>query len=453
MAYHGQSMQPVHRSAVHRLTKVSLLTGLAVLVLALYYRGAVQQLTHVNTDMHRTDQSAYMDYARQMRGSDYRYVGDRNRMPVYPFIQSLSCTPDLSPEGHFLRGKYVNLLLSLVVLAAAGAILSRLLGLLAALTLTLITAFTVFIFKAGYFQAELLFYGLNFALFLLMARLLQRPTWPVAILCGGVAALAHLTKASILPGLLLFLLAAAVRAAAMWRHRSATLRQWLIIPLVAACFLLAVYPYIHNSKRVFGRYFYNVNSTFYIWYDSWAEARQGTRAHGDRVGWPDMPPDQIPTLSKYLREHTGAQLLQRVGDGSRRVVDNMAHSYGYFKYILIYLVLFLIACIWRWPRARDAIAQHPVLILFTLTYFAMYFLLYAWYAPIADGNRLILAQFLPLMFVLAAAITHMLEGLSLRAAGRSIPVLAAIHAAVLLILSVDVYFIFTQRITTIYGGC
>ncbi|NJL23605.1 MAG: hypothetical protein HC895_26895, partial [Leptolyngbyaceae cyanobacterium SM1_3_5] len=33
-------------------------------------------------------------------------------------------------------------------------------------------------------------------------------------------------------------------------------------------------------------------------------------------------------------------------------------------------------------------------------YFLAYLLLYAWYAPIASGNRFVLAQFLPLMLTL-----------------------------------------------------
>ena len=79
------------------------------------------------------------------------------------------------------------------------------------LNLTLIAGFTVFIFRAGWFQAELLFYFLNFCLFLLFWRLLQRPSLPMALLAGVAAALAYLTKASIVPGLALFAVFAAAQ--------------------------------------------------------------------------------------------------------------------------------------------------------------------------------------------------------------------------------------------------
>ncbi|MCE7984836.1 MAG: hypothetical protein DYG89_26995 [Caldilinea sp. CFX5] len=137
--------------------------------------------------------------------------------------------------------------------------------------------------------------------------------WQLASLTGVVAGIAHLTKASILPGLALFLAFAGLRwgwTALQCRNPAQgglpqrLLSHLLPVLLVGVCFLLTVYPYISTSKRVFGHYFYNVNSTFYMWYDSWEEAKQGTRAHGARVGWPDMPPEEIPSLRKYLREHT-----------------------------------------------------------------------------------------------------------------------------------------------------
>ena len=66
-----------------------LLFLLVVLIIGIaYWKGATEQLTLVNTRMKATDQSAYMDYARNMVESDYTFVGGRNRMPVYPFLQS-----------------------------------------------------------------------------------------------------------------------------------------------------------------------------------------------------------------------------------------------------------------------------------------------------------------------------------------------------------------------------
>jgi hypothetical protein len=190
------------------LAKFLPIAGLVLIIAGLYWYGAVEQLVCINTDMHFTDQKAYMDYARNMYESNYTFVGGRNRMPVYPFVQSLFHCPGLTDEEFFIRGKYVNLILSLGLLAGLALVLRPFFHWLHTLNLMLIVAFTVFIFKAGWFQAELLFYFVNFCLFLLMCRLLWQPSWPLAILAGIVAWLAHLTKASILPGLVIFLMLA-----------------------------------------------------------------------------------------------------------------------------------------------------------------------------------------------------------------------------------------------------
>jgi hypothetical protein len=420
--------------------------GFVVIVVGLYVHGAMQQLTRINLDMDAYDQSAYMEYASGMAESHYAYVGHRNRMPVYPFLQSLFYRPGMSAEAFFMQGKIVNLVLSIVLLLGLTAIFLRQFGLsLQTLNLLLIVAFTVFIFKAGWFQAELLFYFVYFCLFLLLWQLLRNPSYSRAAAAGIVAGLAHLTKASILPGLVLFLLFMGVQWA--WqnhRDRAKPLaaviqsggRSVLTMLLVGGFFLLTVYPYISTSKHVFGRYFYNVNSTFYLWVDSWDEAIQGTRAHGDRDGWPDMPPEQIPSISKYLREHTLQQIGARFSDGARRVWNNMRHSYGYFKYLLIYAGVLVLAAIWQWHRARLLIATNLVILLFVPVYFAVHFLLYAWYAPISDGNRLILAQFIPVLFLLASGAQTLLSPEQLTVGMREVSSLTVVNVAILTIVVV-----------------
>jgi hypothetical protein len=367
----------------------------------------------------------------------------------------------MSDAAFFTVGKYVNLVLSLFLLAGLAGIFRCYLPWLTALTLLLITAFTVFIFKAGFFQTELLFYFINFCLFLLMMRSLQRNAWPLAILTGIVAGIAHLTKASILPGLALFLAVAGLRWGwvALQSRDSVQgglpkrlLSNLLPVALVGICFLITVYPYISTSKRVFGHYFYNVNSTFYMWYDSWEEAKQGTRAHGDRVGWPTMPLEEIPSLRKYLREHTSEQIVNRVVGGGQTVLNNVVNSYGYFKYIILYFILLVAAMFWSWRQVVQALRTNPLLYLFLVTYFVLYFLLCFWYAPIASGNRIILAQFLPLLFSLAYGFHGLLRSSTIKAGKYCITPSAVATVVILLIVVVDIYFVLTERVGIIYGG-
>ncbi|TFG72587.1 MAG: hypothetical protein E4H27_02330, partial [Anaerolineales bacterium] len=91
--------------------------SLLVILGTLYWYGAMVQPKQVNTDMNAIDQSAYMEYTRNLEASKYRYIGGRNRMPVYPFLQSLFYKPDMTDEALFEQGKTINLVLSLILLA------------------------------------------------------------------------------------------------------------------------------------------------------------------------------------------------------------------------------------------------------------------------------------------------------------------------------------------------
>lgn len=437
---------------------------LALIIGILYWRGANEQLTLVNTRMKMTDQSAYMNAARKMVVSNYTHVSGRNRMPAYPFIQSLFYDPDMSDEAFFVQGKYVNLVLSMLLLAGIGIILCHYFHWLFALNLILIVTFTFFIFKAGFFQAELLFYFLNFCLFLLMWRMLRNPSWLAAILTGLVAGFAHLTKASILPGLAIFIASMGLDWLLTLFRRDEIDRssqfvnksfyyQPILVLLVVLCFLAVLFPYIQTSKQLFGHYFYNVNSTFYLWYDSWEEVKQGTAAHSDRTSWPDMPADEIPTMSKYLRSHTAGQIVDRFKSGAILISSRALNSYGYFKYVVLYTAVLIVAMVKYRERSIQIAQSNIATTVFLILYFSTYFLLYAWFSPMVDGgNRLILAQFLPLMFTLAIGLQHLFAGSHIKVFSYQFNKLTLINLAVLVFLIFDIQMILTESINTMYGG-
>jgi hypothetical protein len=439
------------------------LLGLILLIICLvllYVYGAMQSATHVNTDLTRSDQSAYMNYARRLYEERLNYHGDRNRMPAYPLLQSLFYDPSLSDEAFFAQGKHINILFSLAILCLFYPILASYFDRLHAAILVLITAFSVFVFKAAYFQAELLFYFLAFCSFLLLTRLLIKPTPGAAALTGVVLGLTHLTKASILPAIVLFgvcfLLYHGPRMISSLR-RGQSLRKiahpLLSGLLVVALFLGTIWPYIQNSKRIFGHYFYNFNSTFYMWYNSWDEVKEGTRAHGDRRGWPDMPPEEIPSARRYFQEHTTAQIINRVTDGAQHVTRHAIRSFGYHRYVLAYGLIALAAALSQWRKSSRFLRLRWPLVLFWASYLVSYFILYSWYFPIyRGGDRFILAQFLPYMFIASFIIHSAWQGISLRLGRWRIAPLVALNIVVATTLVPDIYIILTQRILVLYGG-
>lgn len=428
------------------------------LLVMIYLTGAVVQGFRINLDMHRTDQSAYMDYARSMATTNYAYVGDRARMPVYPFLQSLLYRPGMSDDEFFRRGKAFNIGLSVVLLFLTYVLLSRWLDPLAATAIVLVTAFTVFVFKAGYFQCELLFYFLNLLFFVLCIENLRRPSVVRAALLGLAAGVAYLTKASVLPGIVLFLVCYAWGAVVRRdrepaRRGDSRLRSAGRAAVFVFVFLGVVYPYIRTSKHVFGRYFYNVTSTFYSWYDSWEEVERGTKAHGDRLGWPRMPAEDLPSARKYWKDHTLSQITARLGNGIVTVFKVAWSSYGYLKYAAIYLLFALLFVVQHARRAREMLFRGTTgaASLFVISYFSVYLLLYSWYTPIADGNRLTLSLFLPGLAAVGYFLARVAGRLPVRVGDLRLTA-SGLHRFVVAVLCLDVAFVLPWAITHVSGA-
>lgn len=440
---------------------------LVILIIILFVWGSERQGSLVNTNMRSTDQSAYMDYAKELARSNLQYVGDRNRMPIYPGLMSFFYRQEMTNKDFFQLGKDIGITITLLVSSLTFFVFRRVSTNLDASIATLVAMFTVLSYKAAYFQAEVLFYGINLLLFYLLFRLIRKPQMGAAVLAGITAGLGHLTKASILPALLLAGVLVVLRGTDIfWRdNQAATSRatssdkaRHLLTHLGYAsilliCFLVVVFPYIRTSKERFGHYFYNVNSTFYIWYDSWQEVESGTKAHGDRQGWPDMPEEQIPSFQKYLQEHSTRQIAERFFQGLITLWQRVTHSYGYAEFLLFYMIAIMLFLGQNWVQTWSILRRaNPWVILFVVGYFFGYILLYAWYTPIADGNRFVLALYLPGMLVLqlllSAAQSNNLEFIF---GGRRLPA-TAISPFILLFLVAYLLTTFPDRVSTMFGG-
>jgi len=147
------------------------------------------------------DQKAYVNFVREVSESDFTYTGQRNRMPLFPYIQALAYSPSLDDDALFERGKQVNTVISVVSLAVFGVLLFWQFSKLYAVYSILMIAFLCFIFKAPYFQTEILFYALMGLAFILSLNVLVEPRWVKAVGTGVLFALAHLAKASAIVGL------------------------------------------------------------------------------------------------------------------------------------------------------------------------------------------------------------------------------------------------------------
>jgi hypothetical protein len=267
-----------------------------------------------------------------------------------------------------------------------------------------------------------LFYTLLFGAFLCFSHLLAgrgRHPLGVAGLGGILAGLAHLTKASVLPLVALFIVvyvtaavidlfvrrgneaARPVPARRSLAWRAGTVAAFLV------CFLGTLYPYIANSKRVFGHYFYNVNTTFYVWYDDWPSATLGTYQHGDGVGWPKMRARDLPSMRRYLREHSASHIAARLGDGFRDMVVVTYQRFWIMKFLVLYVAFAVVLGLSQREALRRLAAGHAALLCFLALYAVVYLLAIAFYKPISGTTgRMLLAHVAPLLFAISWFVTR-----------------------------------------------
>jgi hypothetical protein len=371
------------------------------------------------------DQGAYLLHAQQMHDSGYAFVAERNRMPIYPFLLSLIYEPGLSETQFLRRAQVFNVNLSLALLLLLFLVFRKFFTALHSVALLAATAFGVFLYRAVNAQTEVLYYTLSFCAFVLLLRMLIAPRWWLAALGGATVGLAHLAKASVLPALGVWV--AVFLAQIIWdfraRDRSGSRNPWSrfgMLLLVVATFLVVVFPYIQTSKRIYGQYFYNVNSNFVMWCDSSSEAMKFLDAHRE-AKWRELPSDQIPSFSKYWREHSVAQMAYRLAHGLRRVATQNLMAIGYYKFVLAFVVAAGILWMRQGQRARQLLAENPFAAAFCLLFVSVYLLLYGWYDMIVNDTRFSLSIFLPFVFAASFFVLKMGKDRVVAIAGWRLP--------------------------------
>ena len=357
------------------------------------------------------DQAAFLNYAKRSNETTFRFTGGRNRMPLYPWIQALFYSPELTNEESFERAKQVNIAISILVLAGLGLAFFAKFSRSYAVWSILCIAFLVYAIKSPFLLAENLYYGLFAFAFVLSIETLLEPKWYKTITCGALLAIAHFTKASALPALLIFASSYAILFVSSTVRRELTqncarvLTRRALLPIVV--FLVLLSPYLLESKAKYGSYFYNVNTTFYMWYDSWAQAKAGTMVAGDRVGYPDLPPEEIPSPQKYLKERGIGSIFWRLFNGTKRLLqlgcfgEDSRWHYGYCSQAglgLIAIVFFLPVLLRSTPRRE--LLKNTHVAWYVAVLLAVYALGAAWYVPITGNNgvRIVLVLFVPTLW-------------------------------------------------------
>ena len=451
---------------INYIGKALLAFAVGLFFLSLYLNVAQQQ-SSVNNDLTRSDQDAYMDIAKQAYETHFQYTGTRNQMPLYPWIQALFYSPEMDDEAFFQQGKDLNIALSLACLLALGVAFFAKFSKIYAFYSILVIAFLVFAIKSPFFQTEILFYTLFGFAFMLSLDTLISPKWYKSIGVGILFALAHFSKASAMPGLFIFassygiLFLLKLFSRSLSREQVGQILYHALAPLVV--FMLLLFPYFQESKERYGTYLYNVNSTFYMWYDSWEEVKNGTRLAGDRSGWPNMPDEEIPSLSKYLNEHSSDEIIERFRRGITQILKfgcygkHSDYRYGYCSQVGLSLIILGIGLLMLLFKSIQLHKSVPNIYIHIVWYILLFFVLYtlssAWYMPIVRGNRTFLALLIPLLWTLGLVVhTPQIQSLQFILFQRPIKVFHIVYLLMTLTLFYEIHLVVTFRAAILYGG-
>ena len=431
--------------AGRRAFAVTALLAIAYVAFALVHSSAV------NTDMGRHDQGTYLWCARVLHETHFDVPTNRSQMPGYLYLQALLYPSNVTDAQLFTHAKRVSIALSVVLVSALCVFFARTLPKIEARVAMLVTAFTLFVFRASYVQAELLFYAVSFFGFVALCRLWTRPSIGTAVLAGLLEALAFLCKGSVQPGLALF--AAMFLARAVWvarrdraaRHAVRGLVMRVVeVAVLAGSFLAPLVPYLTKSKELYGSYFFNVNTRYVMWCDSWDDFLAYEARLGKWWTWGNLPVDQLPSMAIYLRTHSLVSIATREVLGVIEVVGNLILGTGYFEFLALYLVFAAIAfgftrAPWRSIRAFDLRSPVPFAALYALLYVAVF----GFYAPIAAGARFSLMTFLPVFYTLlragserAPSVTFGSRTISWRDFNVLVLVLAVLHVVFILPITI-----------------
>ena len=410
-------------------------------ILSIYALEANGRRRAFPTAFDHADQSAYLHYAKKMRESGYAFVGDRNRMPVFPFLLSRLYRPGESEADILARAQTGCVILSVALLLILAAIFRQYFSRLESTALLVATAFGVFVYRAGIVQVEPLFFVVNFGAFVLLLQMLLTPRWWLALLAGMILGLAFLTKASALPAWPCW--GAAFIAQSFEPRRNTTeqrarylLKRCALFILLSTTFLLVVWPYVWTSKQRYGKFFYNVNSAHYMWCDSWPEALSySDRLQAPPVDNPAAP--ELPSFAKYWRQHMTGEMISRLLHGLLSLATRGFKAVGYYKYAAVLGAIALVLGIRRRARVRELLARQPFAAIFCFAYFAVYLILYAWYNAVVTDSRFVLTLFLPFVFVASIAIQRLARDETVVIGRWTVPITTTVAAGMLTLALID----------------
>ena len=259
--------------------------------------------------LNKYDENAYLEHVRTILLSEnYWYLGDRNRMPIFNYFLALFYDLNLSELQNYYNLKIANLALTcalsfLFFLKIKDKFNNKFILLNLSFLILIIPIFALI----HQLLVESIFF-LSFSLMLIyFEQFYFNPSNQNAIKLGVVGVFSYLLKytgLTVFFGISLFTI-----IFGLFNYKSIYIKKFI---LVFFTFFILASPYLYENYTNFNKHmFYNVNSEFYFWADSWEEIVDGVRANNDRIGWPTMKESELPSLKRYASEHSLSDVFER----------------------------------------------------------------------------------------------------------------------------------------------
>jgi hypothetical protein len=382
--------------------------------------------------------------------------------PLWPWVAGWLVEKDhtLSGDGEvteqdaalFDRGRWFHLGWTLAAVMVLGVACARVFSLPAALNAVLLVGFGALLPRSAYFQPEPLFFALFLLTWLACLWALHRNSPWMHLVIGVVGGLAYLAKGSVEPLLMAYAGISTLRW--LWAHAlgwrgaadaGTTLwsrrEHWMGLFILLFSYLMTTGPRMCESDRLFGDPRHSFPA-YWMWFDSWDDGScyQWMGEHNTPAELATLTPETRPSFSKYMREHTAEQAIQRLKtgtvakveellwpgktpppskDGTRKAWKGVLELRGIYLAAVLALpaLLLLWLAVTRKRVEHDQQKLHPewwTMSLFVLGLVVGYSLLYGWYHPIGRGDRFMLSLYGPLALSLIWAAEHMLRVASRR---------------------------------------
>ncbi len=401
------------------------LAAVAALVLGLFWHFGMHTATVLNDDPHEDkknhDQTFYLEHAQSfINNPDTMFP--RQHMPAYGLMLAPFMEKDEGIWDFFHRMKPLTVVYAVVALLLLAGALKLVFPWTETVLLASGCGLLLYVFRAGYYQPELMFYSLFFLSLLLLLRCLLKPSWGLAVVTGAVFALTHFFKSSLPAAILLLGAGVAVRMALAavrkdWRAVAKEGAMGLVVPLTfAAC----LSPYLLNSWRVFGEPLYSAHTKYHMWVDTHEESRalaymKLTRkpANLDQdslerraKNYEDFKhiydrwrEEGLPNPRRYFSEHTWSQIADQWQLTAYRTQKRIGRDYPWLVEFFQLLVAAAAASVVLNHRgAWRLVRTHWLAMGAWGLFIGGYLLAYIFYAKIGMGPRLHLGLAVPLVF-------------------------------------------------------